>query len=69
VNVDLLAYPLLSAFREQAKVATVVKENGNFVTMQTLGEEVYRDVFERGVAPAEAVTRFVEAVNAQGAAK
>jgi hypothetical protein len=37
--------------------------------MQTLGEEVYRDVFERGVAPAEAVTRFVEAVNAQGAAK
>ncbi len=63
ITVDLTDYPELESFRRQAKVATIVPENSNFVILEQLGDQLYRDVLEGGADPAEAVKAFVEAVH------
>lgn len=64
VTVDLAGHPNIASFREQAKTASLVIENGNFVTLQRLGDELYRTVINDGAAPSDAVPAFVEAVRA-----
>jgi maltose-binding protein MalE len=62
VGTDLSGYPLLNAFREQAKTAAVVSENNRFATIQRLGDDLYRAVLVEGADPAEAVAAFEAAV-------
>jgi ABC-type glycerol-3-phosphate transport system substrate-binding protein len=64
VNVNLDDYPELDGFRRQAKVATILAENSNFVILEQLGDQLYRAVLEGGADPVEAVEAFVEAVHA-----
>lgn len=65
VTVDLAEYPNIEGFRNQAKVATLAVENRNFVVLEELGNQLYRDVLENGADPVEAVDAFVEAVHAE----
>ncbi|MEZ4557028.1 MAG: extracellular solute-binding protein [Caldilineaceae bacterium] len=64
VTVNLNAYPNLDSFREQAKVAALVVENSNFVTMEEYGNALYEAVLREGADPAAAVAQFVEDVHA-----
>ncbi|MEI2776513.1 MAG: extracellular solute-binding protein [Tetrasphaera sp.] len=64
VTVDLTDYPNLESFREQAKAAALVVENSNFVLLEDLGDQLYRDVLGTGADPTVAVPAFVEAVHA-----
>lgn len=63
VHVDLDEHPEIDSFRRQAKVATILAENSNFVILERLGNQLYRDVLEGGADPIEAVKAFVEAVH------
>ena len=64
VTVDLAGHPNIASFREQAKTASLVIENSSFVTLQRLGDELYRAVINDGAEPSKAVPAFVEAVHA-----
>lgn len=64
VIVNLDDYPNINSFREQAKVAALVVENSNFVTMEMLGNDLYVAVLRDGADPTVAVPRFVEDVHA-----
>lgn len=69
ITLDLSGYPNIESFRAQAKVATLMIENRNFVTLETLGDQLYASVLKDGVAPAVAAPKFVDAVNAAAKAK
>ena len=64
VTIDLVEHPNIASFREQAKTASLVIENSNFVTLQRLGDELYRAVIEDDAVPSKAVPAFVDAVHA-----
>lgn len=64
VTVDLNRYPNLASFREQAKTASLVVENSNYVRLEQLGNQLYKDVLSNGADPAIAVPAFVDTVNA-----
>lgn len=65
VTVDLSNYPNIGAFREQARVASLVVENSKFATLEQYGDKLYEAVLIDDSAPADAVHSFVEAVNAE----
>lgn len=64
VNIDLSDFPLLSGFREQAKLAVNVLETPEFAQVEALGNELYAEVLSGAVEPSTGVAAFMDAVRA-----
>ncbi|MBK8047773.1 MAG: extracellular solute-binding protein [Anaerolineales bacterium] len=64
VGLDLTGYSQINGFREQAKSAVYVIENARFINLERLGNEMYRQVLEQDVSPADAVNEFLKAADA-----
>jgi arabinogalactan oligomer/maltooligosaccharide transport system substrate-binding protein len=58
VTVDLTNFPQLNGFREQAKVSSLLIETPDFTIVEKLGDQLFREVLNKGAEPAQAVKAF-----------